>query len=230
MANLEQTQSVLDRIPAARPASRGSADLWPTVLRVAWLSIGLGLALEILLLVLAAFTDTAGASPKPFIADLAQKISWSFIVCVGLAFGSTAATPARVREGVMGLLGLLSAPAGFAVARIVHKVAKDALGAGGTVGAGASPLLIAGLKGVEYAVFGAVLAWIGKRAMGLGAHVGAGLAIGLTFGIAIVAATVQAAAVPPAAVDLAAKGVNEVMFPVGCALVLYASGAMAKRL
>ena len=66
--------------------------------------------------------------------------------------------------------------------------------------------------------------------MGIGAHVGAGLAIGLTFGIAIVAATVQAAAAPPAVVDLAAKGVNEVMFPVGCALVLYASGAMAMRL
>jgi hypothetical protein len=227
MANLEQTQSVLDRIPAAKPASPESTDLWRTLLRVAWLSIGLGLALEILLLVLAAFTDTAGASPKPFIADLAQKISWSFIVCVGLAFGSTAA---RAREGVMGLLGLLSAPAGFAVARIVHKVAKDALGAAGTVGAGASPLLIAGLKGVEYAVFGALLAWIGKRSMGLGAHVGTGLAIGLTFGIAIVAATVQAAAAPPAAVDLVAKGVNEVMFPVGCALVLYASGAMAKKL
>jgi hypothetical protein len=75
-----------------------------------------------------------------------------------------------------------------------------------------------------------VLAWIGKRALGLGAHVGAGLAIGLTFGIAIVAATVQAAAAPPTPVDMVAKGINEVMFPVGCALVLYASGAMAKRL
>jgi hypothetical protein len=222
MANLEQTQSILEM-----PASRKASDVWPTVLRVAWWSIGLGLALEILLLVLAAYTDTAGTSPKPFIADLAQKISWSFIVCVGLAFGATAA---KAREGVMGLLGLLSAPAGFAVARTVHKVAKDALGASATVGAGASPLLLAGLKGIEYAIFGALLAWVGKRALGLGAHVGAGLAIGLTFGIAIVAVTIQAAATPPTAVDLAAKGINEVMFPVGCALVLYASGAMAKRL
>jgi hypothetical protein len=230
MANLEQTQSVLEMPVAAPAASRGKADLWPTVLRVAWLSIGLGLALEILLLVLAAFTDTAGASPKPFVADLAQKISWSFIVCVGLAFGSTAATSDRVREGVMGLLGLVSAPAGFAIARAVHKAAKDALGASGLAGAGASPLLIAGLKGVEYAVFGALLAWVGKRSLGLGSHLGAGLAIGLTFGAAIVAVTVQAAAAPPTSADLIAKGINEVMFPVGCALVLYGSGAMAKRL
>jgi hypothetical protein len=215
----------LDPLPA--PAARAAAPVWPTVLRVAWLSIGLGLALEVLLLVLAAFTDTAGASPKPFVADLAQKVSWSFIVCVGLAFGSTAA---RAREEVMGLLGLVSAPAGFAVARAVHKAAKDALGAAGTVGAGASPLLIAGLKGVEYAVFGAVLAWVGKRALGLGSHAGAGLAIGLTFGATIVAVTVQAAAAPPTPVDLIAKSINEVMFPVGCAVVLYASDAMAKRL
>ncbi len=223
MANLEQTQSILE-MPAA---SRNSSDLWRTILRVAWWSIGLGLALELLLLVLAAYTDTAGASPKPFIADLAQKVSWSFIVCVGLAFGATAA---KARAGVMGLLGLLSAPAAFAVARTVHKVAKDALGASATVGAGASPLLLAGLKGIEYAAFGILLAWVGKRAMGLGAHLGAGLVIGLTFGAAIVAVTVQAAAAPPTAVDLIAKGINEVMFPIGCALVLYGSEAMSKKL
>src|SRR5690348_4050321 len=109
MANLEQTQSILEM-----PASRKASDVWPTVLRVAWLSIGLGLALEILLLVLAAYTDTAGTTPKPFLSDLAQKISWSFIVCVGLAFGSTAA---KGREKTMGLLGLMSAPVGFAAAR-----------------------------------------------------------------------------------------------------------------
>lgn len=223
MANLEQTQSILE-MPAA---SRNTSELWRTVLRVAWWSIGLGLALELLLLVLAAYTDTAGTSPKPFIADLAQKVSWSFIVCVGLAFGATAA---KAREGVMGLLGLLSAPAGFAAARTVHKVAKDALGASATVGAGASPLLLAGLKGIEYAAFGVLLAWVGKRAMGLGAHIGAGLVIGLTFGAAIVAVTVQAATAPPTPVDLIAKGINEVMFPIGCALVLYGSEAMGKRL
>jgi hypothetical protein len=227
MANLEQTQSILEMPAAGRRASRReAADLWPTVLRVAWLSIGLGLALEILLLMLAAYTDTAGTTPKPFLSDLAQKISWSFIVCVGLAFGTTAA---KAREGVMGFLGLISAPAGFAIARAAHKAAKDALGVAGGAAAGASPFLIGGLKGIEYAIFGALLAWIGKRSMGLGAHVGTGFAIGLTFGLAIVAATVQAAATPPTAVDLTAKGINEVLFPVGCALVLYASGAMAKR-
>ncbi|HEY9421862.1 MAG TPA: hypothetical protein VIW92_10655, partial [Thermoanaerobaculia bacterium] len=130
-----------------------SNDLWRKVLRVAWLSVGLGIVLEIVLLVLAAFTDTGGASPKPFISDLAQKISWSFIVCIGLALGTTAS---KARPGVMGLLGLISAPLAFTVARSVHKGVNEALGLAATAG-GASVFLIAALKGVEYAVLGAVL-------------------------------------------------------------------------
>ncbi|HEY9421570.1 MAG TPA: hypothetical protein VIW92_09160, partial [Thermoanaerobaculia bacterium] len=64
----------------------------------------------------------------------------------------------------------------------------------------------------------------------LGAHLGAGAAIGLTFGVAIVAVLAGAAAKPMGPVDLAARGVNEVIFPIGCSLVLYAAEAMSKRL
>ena len=91
-------------------------------------------------------------------------------------------------------------------------------------------LLVGGLKGVQYLLFGVVLGWITKRAFGLKAHVAAGLAFGLTFGLAIVATTVRAAATPVPLVDMVARGINEVLFPVGCALVLYASGVLAKRL
>ncbi|HWM95174.1 MAG TPA: hypothetical protein VN493_30750 [Thermoanaerobaculia bacterium] len=224
MTQLEQTQSVMDP-PAAKPAAGANA-LFPTILRVAWLSIGLGLALEILLLVLAAFTGTAGDSPKPFISDLAHKISWSFIVCVGLAFGTTAS---KAREGVMGLLGLVSAPAGFAAARAVHKGVSGALGVTGAAMAPGLVFLVGGLKAAQYALFGFVLGWIGKRAFGLKAHAGAGLAFGLTFGLAIVAVTVRASATEVPLVGIVSRAINEVMFPVGCSLVLYASGALAKR-
>ena len=121
MTQLEQTQSVALDSPAASGSTNA---LFGTVLRVAWLSICLGLTLEVVLLVLAAFTGTAGDSPKPFISDLAQKVSWSFIVCVGLAFGSTAS---KAREGIMGALGLLAAPAGFTAARAAHKAVNGAL-------------------------------------------------------------------------------------------------------
>ncbi len=223
MTQLEQTQSVV----LDPPAASGTNDLFRTVLRVAWLSICLGLALEVILLVLAAFTGTAGDTPKPFISDLAQKVSWSFIVCVGLAFGSTAS---KAREGIMGALGLLAAPAGFTAARAVHKAVNGALGVAGKAMAPNLVLLVGGLKGVQYALFGVVLGWITKRAFGLKAHLAAGLAFGLTFGLAIVATTVRAAANPVPLVDVAARAINEVLFPVGCSLVLYASGVLAKRL
>lgn len=223
MTQLEQTKPVV----LDPPVAAGANALFHKVLRVAWLSIGLGLALEVVLLVLAAFTGTAGDTPKPFLSDLAQKVSWSFIVCVGLAFGSTAS---QAREGIMGALGLLAAPAGFTAARAVHKAVNGALGVAGKAMAPNLVLLVGGLKGVQYALFGIALGWITRRALGLKAHVAAGLAFGLTFGVAIVAATVRASAAPVPPVDIAARGINEVLFPVGCALVLYASGTLANRL
>lgn len=229
MAQLEQTQSVLDPPAASLPppsAAKTAASLLPTILRVAWLSIGLGLALEVLLLVLVAFTGTAGDSPLPFVADLVQKVSWSFLVCVGLAFGATAN---KAREGIMGLLGLLSAPAGFAAARAAHKGVAAGLGVA-TAGSAAFPILIASLKGIEYALLGAALAWIGKRTLGVKAHAAAGLGFGIFFSLAIVAVTVQSSAALIPLVKLVALGINELLFPVGCSLVIYAADALSKRI
>lgn len=76
------------------------------VLRVAWWSILLGLGMELLLLLAAA---GMGAVPgiKPIVADLVQKVSWSFIVCVGLAMGSGMTK----NQGVMtGVAGAIAAP------------------------------------------------------------------------------------------------------------------------
>jgi hypothetical protein len=236
MATDAGSASLPQNSPAPAPAQAGAAgsDLWRTILRVAWLSIGLGLLLEVLLLLLAAFSGTGGHTPKPFVSDLVQKVSWSFIVCVGLAFGSTAGkarSGVMGRSGAMGLLGLISAPLGFTIARSLHKGVNQALDVAGAVG-GASPFLIAGLKALEYGVLGAALGAVTKRQGGgsLGAHVGTGAAIGITFGGAILAVLARAAATPMTPVDLAAKGINEVLFPVGCSLVLYAAEAMGRRL
>jgi hypothetical protein len=217
-------------LPSAPAAARAGAsgDLWRKLLRVAWLSIGLGIALEILLLVLAAYSGTGGTTAKPFLSDLAHKVSWSFIVCVGLALGTTAG---KARSGVMGALGFLSAPLAFGIARSVHKGVNQAMGVAAAVG-GASPLLLAALKAAEYGVLGATLGAVSRREGGasLGVHLGAGASIGIAFGGAIIAVFVRAAAQPMTAVDLAAKGINEVLFPVGCSLVLYAAEAMGRKL
>lgn len=54
--------------------------------------------------------------------------------------------------------------------------------------------------------------------------------MGLTFGVVIVMLLARAAAHPMGPVDLAAKGINEVLFPIGCSLVLYASEALSRRM
>jgi hypothetical protein len=229
MATDASSVSLPQNSPVPAPAQAAApGELWRTILRVAWLSIGLGLLLEVLLLLLAAFSGTGGHTPKPFVSDLVQKVSWSFIVCVGLAFGSTAS---KARSGVMGLLGLISAPLGFTIARSLHKGVNQALDVAGAVG-GASPFLIAGLKALEYGVLGAALGAVTKRQGGgsLGAHLGTGAAIGITFGGTILAVLARAAITPMTPVDLAAKGINEVLFPVGCSLVLYAAETMGRRL
>lgn len=215
---------------AAAPSTTTAAnpDLGRQILRVAWMSILLGVALEIVVMVLAGYTGTGGTSPKPFLADLTQKVSWAFIVCVGLAFGSTAA---KARSGVMGVLGLISAPLGFGIARSVHKGVLAALGIAAM--GGAFPFLIAALKAVEYGVLGALIGHLSKRKDGTGSPLSAylltGSGIGLTFGLAITTALLQAAAKTPTLVDALSKGINEVVFPIGCSLVLYASNALAKR-
>jgi hypothetical protein len=198
---------------------------WPQILRVAWLSIGLGLLLELVLVLYAVLSGQADR-PQPFITDLVQKVSWGFIVCVGVAFGTTAS---KAPEAKAGLLGLLSAPLGFLVARSLHKAVAMALGVTGAA-AGLSPFLIGGLKGIQYGLFGAVLAWLGQQTWGkLSAHLVAGLAFGMTFGLTIVLMMETAALTPTPLVGLVSRGLNELIFPVGCALVIYASSVMGRR-
>lgn len=208
--------------PAAPPPPAGSP--WGQILRVAWLSITLGLLLELVLVVYALTSGQAG-QPQPFITDLVQKISWGFIVCVGIAFGTTAS---KAPEAKAGLLGLICAPLGFLAARSLHKALGAALGVTGAV-AGVSPFLIGGLKGVQYGLFGAVLAWLSQQAWGrLGAHLGAGVAFGMTFGLTIVLMMEIGAPAPTPPVDLMSRGLNELIFPVGCAAVIYASNVLGQ--
>jgi len=207
---------------AATPPERSP---WPQILRVAWLSIGLGLLLELVLVLYAVLSGQADR-PQPFITDLVQKVSWGFIVCVGVAFGTTAS---KAPEAKAGLLGLLSAPLGFLVARSLHKAVSMALGVTGAA-AGLSPFLIGGLKGIQYGLFGAVLAWLAQQAWGkLSAHLVAGLAFGVTFGLTFVLMMETAAMAPTPLVGLVSRGLNELIFPVGCALVIYASSVLGRR-
>ena len=209
---------------AATITAKGEgSQLAQSLLHIAWLSILLGLALEVIMLVIAA---NANRLPGigPIIADLVQKISWSGLVCTGLAFGKAASS---ANPTWMAFAGLLSAPAALAVARTLHKSTAQALKAAEAGAVTAFPFFIAGLKGVEYAAFGLLLGWVGKRASsGLVAYASSGLLIGAVFGTTIAAATTPGGfetikIIPPL--------VNEVLFPVGCSLAIYAAEAIGKH-
>lgn len=202
-------------------SDRSAPDFANTLLHVAWLSILLGIVMEVLVLGTA---SGLGMTPgiSAIAADTVQKVSWSTIVCAGLAIG-TAASKAHV--AVTGLAGLLAAPAGFAIARSLHSGILQALGAGVAAAGQPSALLLAILKGIQYGCLGMAVGWAGQRLQGRAtAYVGAGLVTGIVFGSLTLALM---SPLPVAA--LLSRGVNEILFPVGCSLVLFSAETLGRR-
>ena len=188
------------------------------ILKVAGLSVGLGLFMELALLIAA---GTMGNMPagKAIIADLAQKISWGTVVCVGVAVGA-AASRSHVRTGIM---GFLSAPAGFYFAKAIHKGANQALGIAAPAAAmGPSPLLLALIKAVQYGLLGYGISRLYKKEdPGAFAHIAVGVLSGLIFGGLII--YLFNASNPLTTSQFVTRAINEFLFPVGCASVLYAA-------
>jgi hypothetical protein len=130
-------------------------------------------------------------------------------------------------------LGFLSAPLAFHVSRAfqqgVDKTVEEV--AVGVSGGSQTVLLLALVKAVEYGSLGVAIGWVERRPWGGAlAHAAVGLAVGILFGGAIVSFTYWTAPEPLATADLFSRGVNEVLFPVGCSLVLYAATALGKRI
>jgi hypothetical protein len=196
-----------------------SAPFWRRTRTVAFWSVVVGVALELLILGLVAIDNRLPDSAKA-IAQVASKVSWSGVVCFGISCG-LAATSSRAQ--IMGLLGAVSGPVGFAIARSVHKGTLQAISNAPTVSTPdlLSPYLLAGIKAVEYGIFGI---WLGRITQDdrsrLPRYVRAGFTIGIVFGALIVGLFVNAKP-DMSAVELGAKGVNELVFPMGCAFVLF---------
>ncbi len=194
------------------------------LLRVAWFSILLGIAMELLLLLAAAGFGTIPAF-KPVIADLVQKVSWSLFVCVGLAFGTVLS---QNNPPVMGLSGLVSGPVAFNIARMLHKGSLQALSVAVPAAAGPSPFLLALIKAAEYGLLGVAAGWVNKASKGPGVCALLALFIGAFFGGITLWFVAQASANPLTASAWVARSINEILFPVGCSLVLYTAG-VSKR-
>jgi hypothetical protein len=84
-----------------------------------------------------------------------------------------------------------------------------------------SPVLLGAIKGIEYGCLGLALGVVGRRGAGAATYAAVGLAIGLLFGAANLLVTTAGS---PGAIGLPALLVwlvNEVLFPAGCALVIW---------
>jgi hypothetical protein len=185
------------------------------ILTVVWLAIVLGIALQLVILV----TKTAVGAPWPglkWLPDLLNGVTWAVFVCAGVVLGTLAS---RARSAAMGLLGLISAPVGFSLAKGLQRGLQSMMDAPVDK---ITPALYAlcGVKAVEYACLGAVLGWLLSRSWARSLHFAlAGLVAGVVFGgINVWITATVAKAKPPAVVGAA---VNELLFPIGCALVIY---------
>ncbi|CAN5460566.1 hypothetical protein BH10PSE4_BH10PSE4_29300 [soil metagenome] len=185
------------------------------LLAVVWMAILLGIALQLLILA----AKSAMGAPWPgvkWLPDLLNGVTWAVLVCFGVVLGTLAA---RARTTAMGLLGLISAPLGFSVAKGLQRGLQSVLDAPIDK---ITPALMAvcAVKSLEYACLGAAVGWlIGRPRARIGHFVSAGAMAGVLFGgvtVWITAAIVKAK--PPGVVGVA---INELLFPIGCALVIY---------
>ncbi len=109
-----------DTAAASTESSEGSG-LAKVLVRVAWLAILLGMGMEILILLPQAGFGVLPGLESVF-KDLAGKVTWSTLVCAGLAAGKAAS---RARAPLMGLFGFLVAPLAFHLSRALQQgVAK----------------------------------------------------------------------------------------------------------
>jgi hypothetical protein len=199
---------------------------WATLLRVAWLAIVLGLLLQLAVLLVAAGFGTA-VNPRPVLAETFRTVSWSLLVCVGVALGRVAA---KGRVPLEGATGLLAAPLALTAANTLQKGVAEALNTAGAP-AGPPPLWVLAIKAAEYGCLGLALGWVGRRAWSsaLG-HLAVGLMTGVVFGGAFLAVVVQTAPTPLSTPSLLARGLNELLFPVGCALVVFIAEVLRTHL
>jgi hypothetical protein len=209
-----------------RPKAAAPPGPWATLLRVAWLAILLGLLLQLAVLLVATGFGAAAGS-RALLAETLKTVSWSLLVCVGVALGRVAAKGRLPAEGIT---GLLAAPLALTVANTVQKGVAEAVNAAG-VPAGPTPLWVLAIKAAEYGCLGLALNWVGRRAWhsALG-HLAIGLMVGVVFGGVFLAVVVQTAPTPLSTPALLAKGLNELLFPVGCALVVFIAEVLRTHL
>ncbi len=187
---------------------------------IALLSVGLGLLIQVLILV--ARIAAGGSFPSiGAAADVAQGVTWALLVCTGVGIGTSIM---RARAQIVGLIGALFAPIAVAAAKGSQRLVSSALDLAeqqALLSLGAISLA----RAVEYAILGFLLGTLAQRGeRRVSRYFGVGAGVGLVCGGAVLALNAWIAADAGRAFgapQIAAGVVNEVLFPIGCALVIY---------
>ena len=196
---------------------------------VAVLAIALGFFMQGF--VLAAKLATGAPFPGSLLlVDLAQGVTWSFLVCAGVGIGTFLS---KARPAMAGLIAMLFAPIALGLAKSSQKVMAGLLNAADQP-AVLSLATISVLRAIEYGILGWLLAMlVQKEVVRPLPFLGSGAGIGIVFGGAISALTFQtmlANGIDPAAPKIAATIVNEVAFPIGCSLVIFVGQMVGRNL
>lgn len=185
---------------------------------IALLAVLLGFVMQGIIL---AATLTGSPHRDTVFMSLAQGVTWSVLICSGVALSTAIANG---RPLLVGALALFFAPIALAIAKASQKVMAGWLGAAESE-AVLSLGTISVLRGVEYGLLGWLLGRLVLREVARPwSYLGAGAAAGLLFGGAISVLTWRTAmdrGAPLPQPKLVATVINEVLFPIGCALVIF---------
>jgi hypothetical protein len=194
-----------------------------TIRRLALIAIlGVGLGFVMQALVIAARLLGGGAFPGITIfADLVQTVTWSVLVCTGVAIGVSVS---KARKALAGLMGMLFAPLALAVAKAGQKAMLALIGAIEQPAA-LSLATVGVVRAFEYGLLAWLLALLTeKEVIRPGPYLGIGAAIGVTFGSILFWLTYSATIAEGAQLampQILGMLVNEIGAPAGCAFLIY---------
>ncbi len=214
-------------VEVGAPVPQNAVTALRRVAAIALMGIVLGFAVQVVILAI----KLAGSPPSAgMIVDVAGGVTWSLLVCTGIGVGLTIA---KGRPLLTGALAFCFAPASLAAAKASQKVMTGWLGAAEKE-AVLSLGTISLLRACEYALLGWLLGWLVVKGRDtIWPYLGAGSVAGLSFGGAITLLTWRAAfhdGAPLTQSALAVTAINEVVFPVGCAVVIFLGQFVGRHL
>jgi hypothetical protein len=205
----------------------GNASALRKLAVIALMSVVLGLTVQLAILALKVMSG--GVWPGvSVVADAAQGVTWALLVCTGVGIGTSIM---RARAHIVGLLGALVAPAAVAAAKGMQSLVASALDLAvqdAVMSLGAVSLV----RAFEYGLLGYLLGSLARRGEArLSLYLAAGAAVGVVLGGAVIglnAWLAAGAAMTYGAPQVATGIVNEMLFPIGCALVIYGGQMVGK--